>query len=108
MLVFRQVARSSLILIGLFVILECVKCGPDGQGTCFGPNLCCGQTFGCYFNSKETTLCLYTNLTSTRPCDEQFWSLYLKAEMCSLDSNDKSFDGVCVADGLCCSLGTLV
>lgn len=87
------------------ICLKCVKCGPGGEGTCFGSNMCCGSTFGCFFNTKETNICLLTNLTSLRSCSEKFWNTYLKATSCNLDAGTDSLDGTCVADRLCCSFG---
>lgn len=98
----QSLVKTSLIL-GPFQI--CAKCGPSEDGTCFGASICCGSRFGCFFNSKETSICLLNNLTSSQACDEQFWRLRLKARTCSLSPNN--LDGVCVSDGLCCSLSNL-
>ena len=89
--------------IGIGLCLECSSCGPGGKGTCFGADMCCESSFGCYFKTAETNTCLFKNLTSPRPCNEKFWRIHLKATPCSL--NGENLDGICVADRLCCSLG---
>lgn len=87
----------------LFFYLECAPCGPAGKGTCFGANLCCGSHFGCFFKTEETNICMLANLKSNQSCDKHFWKTNLRSASCSL--NGDKFDGICVADLLCCSLG---
>ncbi|KAM8865827.1 isotocin-neurophysin IT 1-like isoform 1-T2 [Synchiropus picturatus] len=67
---------------------KCMSCGPGDRGRCFGPNICCGEGFGCLLGSSESAHCLEENYLLTpcqaggRPCGSE--------------------GGHCAATGLCC------
>lgn len=68
--------------------LPCLSCGPQNSGQCIGPSICCGS-FGCYFGTEETQICLTENDRST-PCQ-------INGEPCGARGQ-----GYCVSDGICC------
>ncbi|XP_012261240.2 neurophysin 1-like [Athalia rosae] len=70
-------------------IRECPACGPEMQGQCFGPKICCGPSIGCFFGTAETHNCRKESLYS-RPCIAGF-------AMC------RGNTGRCAAGGICCS-----
>ncbi|KAK2901948.1 oxytocin-neurophysin 1 [Channa argus] len=67
---------------------KCMSCGPGERGRCFGPSICCGESFGCLLGSPETAHCVEENYLLTpcqaggRPCGSE--------------------GGRCAASGLCC------
>ena len=73
--------------------LQCMACGPAGKGRCFGSSICCGDSFGCFINTDETSVCRKENYIRT-PC-------FNSGVACGI--NDK---GVCAADGVCCTEST--
>ncbi|XP_046409971.1 neurophysin 1-like [Neodiprion fabricii] len=72
-----------------YQVRECSACGPDRQGQCFGPKICCGPSIGCFFGTAETHKCRKESLYS-RPCTAGF-------AMC------RGNTGRCAANGICCS-----
>lgn len=100
---FSILSLNHIYIWQFCLFVKCASCGPEGTGTCFGANMCCGSDFGCFFKTKETNICLFTSLKSSQSCDERFWQVYFKSAPCSI--NDDKLDGICVADQLCCSLG---
>ncbi|OQV25632.1 putative Conopressin/neurophysin [Hypsibius exemplaris] len=69
---------------------QCLACGPAGKGRCFGTSICCGDSFGCFINTEETSVCRKENYIRT-PC-------FNSGVACGI--NDK---GICAADGVCCT-----
>lgn len=69
-------------------VRPCLSCGPNNQGQCVGPNICCG-IFGCYIGTVESQICEKEN-DSTQPCR-------ISGEPCGSRGQ-----GNCVADRLCC------
>ncbi|XP_061880201.1 isotocin-neurophysin IT 1-like [Entelurus aequoreus] len=67
---------------------KCMSCGPGDRGRCFGPNICCGEGFGCLLGSPETAHCLDENYLLT-PCQAG-------GKPCGSEG------GRCAALGLCC------
>lgn len=70
-------------------IRECLPCGPSQLGQCFGPNICCGPTFGCHIGTSQTQKCRKEQFDSS-PCMAGF-------AMCNGNK------GRCGAGGICCS-----
>ncbi|XP_075875518.1 vasopressin-neurophysin 2-copeptin [Nelusetta ayraudi] len=68
---------------------QCMSCGPRDRGRCFGPNICCGEGFGCLLGSPETARCMEENYLLT-PCQAG-------GRPCGSDG------GRCAATGLCCN-----
>uniref|UniRef100_A0A670ISK9 Uncharacterized protein n=1 Tax=Podarcis muralis TaxID=64176 RepID=A0A670ISK9_PODMU len=66
----------------------CIPCGPGKKGNCFGPSICCGEEFGCYFGTPETLRCLEEN--------------YLPSP-CEAGGKPCSAGGRCAASGICCN-----
>ncbi|MBN3298293.1 NEUV protein, partial [Amia calva] len=48
--------------------LQCMTCGPEDRGRCFGPSICCGEELGCYVGTPETARCLEENYLPS-PCE---------------------------------------
>uniref|UniRef100_A0A670IRK1 Vasotocin n=2 Tax=Podarcis muralis TaxID=64176 RepID=A0A670IRK1_PODMU len=69
-------------------IRQCIPCGPGKKGNCFGPSICCGEEFGCYFGTPETLRCLEEN--------------YLPSP-CEAGGKPCSAGGRCAASGICCN-----
>uniref|UniRef100_A0A8C5WRL3 Uncharacterized protein n=1 Tax=Laticauda laticaudata TaxID=8630 RepID=A0A8C5WRL3_LATLA len=69
-------------------IRQCIHCGPGNRGSCFGPNICCGEEMGCYFGTPETVRCLEENFLPS-PCEAG-------GKLCGAD-------GRCAAPGICCN-----
>nr|UVB64112.1 isotocin [Hippocampus erectus] len=67
---------------------KCMSCGPGDRGRCFGPNICCGDGFGCLLGSPETAHCLEESYLLT-PCQAG-------GRSCGSEG------GHCAASGLCC------
>ncbi|KAJ8972636.1 hypothetical protein NQ314_000092 [Rhamnusium bicolor] len=82
---------------GKFGLLEssmkqCVSCGPNHSGQCFGPNICCGP-FGCLMGTPETIRC-------------QREGFFHEREPCIAGSAPcRKNTGRCAMDGICCSQG---
>nr|XP_006006073.1 PREDICTED: mesotocin-neurophysin MT-like [Latimeria chalumnae]ABZ04536.1 mesotocin precursor [Latimeria menadoensis] len=70
-------------------IRKCIPCGPGNRGQCFGPNICCGEEFGCYFGTSETQRCLEENYLPS-PCEAG-------GKPCGTNG------ARCAAPGICCS-----
>ncbi|XP_015176922.1 PREDICTED: oxytocin-neurophysin 1-like [Polistes dominula] len=70
-------------------IRECLPCGPNQLGQCFGPKICCGPTFGCHIGTSQTQKCRKEQF-DTSPCLAGF-------SMCNGNK------GRCGAAGICCS-----
>ncbi len=78
-------SRSSLRL------RQCLPCGPvNGDGRCFGPDLCCGPGIGCYKNTLETRACAAEN--------ESPFACRNDAAACRAVER-----GQCVTNGYCCN-----
>ncbi|KAG7200668.1 hypothetical protein KM043_001221 [Ampulex compressa] len=71
------------------VARECTSCGPNRMGQCFGPQICCGPSIGCFLGTPETFKCRKESLYS-RPCVAGF-------AMC------RGSTARCAANGICCS-----
>nr|ABR68852.1 vasotocin-neurophysin [Platynereis dumerilii] len=82
--------KRSMDLPQIHSTRQCMRCGPQGLGQCFGPNICCGPSIGCYINTLESEECSKENDVRT-PCD-------ITAEICGVDGQ-----GRCGADGVCCT-----
>nr|BAA24026.1 prepro-vasotocin [Neoceratodus forsteri] len=70
-------------------IRQCIPCGPQNRGRCFGPYICCGEELGCYIGTSETLRCLEENYLSS-PCKAG-------GKLCSTNG------GQCAAPGICCT-----
>uniref|UniRef100_A0A670YTG3 Vasotocin-neurophysin VT-like n=1 Tax=Pseudonaja textilis TaxID=8673 RepID=A0A670YTG3_PSETE len=66
----------------------CIRCGPGNRGSCFGPNICCGEEMGCYLGTPETVRCPEENFLPS-PCEAG-------GKLCGAD-------GRCAAPGICCN-----
>ncbi|XP_051039110.1 oxytocin-neurophysin 1-like [Phodopus roborovskii] len=56
-------------------IRKCLSCGPKGEGTCFGPYICCHEELGCYIRTTETLPCLKeSNLPTPCQSDAGNWA----------------------------------
>ncbi len=62
------------------------------MGTCFGPNICCGQDIGCLIDSPATAACASEDFKNT-PCQPH------GKECRTLDY------GRCATNNLCCNPG---
>ncbi|KAA0714480.1 Vasotocin-neurophysin VT 1 [Triplophysa tibetana] len=69
-------------------IRQCMRCGPENKGRCFGPSVCCGAGLGCLVGSPETLSCMEENDVSS-PCETGGRSCGAKG-------------GRCAAPGVCC------
>uniref|UniRef100_A0A670ITA9 Uncharacterized protein n=1 Tax=Podarcis muralis TaxID=64176 RepID=A0A670ITA9_PODMU len=69
---------------------ECITCGPEMKGNCFGPSICCGEEFGCLIDTEETQRCLEEN-DLPDPCTSGW-------KWCGED-------GRCAVPGTCCTVG---
>lgn len=69
---------------------QCLPCGPRQSGRCIGPGICCGSSFGCLINTKETITCRRENDLPT-PCE-------VVGERCITVTGGK-----CTAFGVCCN-----
>ncbi|KAL3863814.1 hypothetical protein ACJMK2_005544 [Sinanodonta woodiana] len=69
-------------------VRPCQSCGPNNNGQCVGPNICCGD-FGCYIGTRETAICEKEN-ESVQPCERRGQSCGTRGQ------------GVCAANGICC------
>ncbi|XP_060135111.1 neurophysin 2-like [Zootoca vivipara] len=67
----------------------CITCGPEMTGRCFGPSICCGEEFGCLFDTPETARCLEEN-DLPDPCASGW-------KWCG-------DEGRCAVQGTCCGL----
>ncbi|KAI4495714.1 hypothetical protein M0802_008337 [Mischocyttarus mexicanus] len=72
-----------------YPVKDCISCGPNGQGQCFGSNICCGPTFGCHMGTSYTKKCR-KEFSDQISCLSGF-------AMCSGNV------GRCAAIGICCS-----
>nr|XP_028601039.1 neurophysin 2-like [Podarcis muralis] len=68
---------------------ECITCGPEMKGNCFGPSICCGEEFGCLIDTEETQRCLEEN-DLPDPCTSGW-------KWCGED-------GRCAVPGTCCTV----
>ncbi|XP_033016824.1 neurophysin 1-like [Lacerta agilis] len=71
-------------------VRKCLTCGPEMKGHCFGPNICCGDEFGCLIDTPETPRCLEEN-DMPDPCFSGW-------KFCHGE------DGGCAVPGTCCTL----
>ncbi|KAA0716224.1 Isotocin-neurophysin IT 2 [Triplophysa tibetana] len=70
-----------------FPARQCMSCGPDDRGRCFGPSICCGEGMGCLMGSPETLHCLEEDFLPS-PCE-------VGGKVCG-------YEGRCAAPGVCC------
>ncbi|XP_077790718.1 oxytocin-neurophysin 1-like [Podarcis muralis] len=68
---------------------QCITCGPEMKGNCFGPSICCGEEFGCLIDTEETQRCLEENALPD-PCTSGW-------KWCGED-------GRCAVPGTCCTV----
>ncbi|XP_064101142.1 oxytocin-neurophysin 1-like [Macrobrachium nipponense] len=69
----------------------CTSCGPGLQGRCLGPEICCGETIGCFLGTRESQICRTENLIPVT-CNNS-----------DLKTCGVSRSGHCSAVGLCCT-----
>ncbi|GAU91961.1 hypothetical protein RvY_04117 [Ramazzottius varieornatus] len=69
---------------------QCMSCGPNGKGQCFGSSICCGASFGCLIGTEESAVCQKENYVRT-PC-------FNRGTACGINNK-----GLCAADGVCCT-----
>ncbi|XP_071542157.1 oxytocin-neurophysin 1-like isoform X2 [Panulirus ornatus] len=69
----------------------CASCGPDLQGRCMGPEICCGPAIGCFLGTREARLCQAENLVP------------LTCTNSDLKTCGRMQEGRCAAAGLCCT-----
>ncbi|XP_071609090.1 vasotocin-neurophysin VT-like [Heliangelus exortis] len=67
---------------------QCLPCGPENRGNCFGPGICCGSELGCYLGTAESRPCAQEDFLPS-PC--QPWG-----QPCGSG-------GHCAAPGICCT-----
>ncbi|XP_062854336.1 vasopressin-neurophysin 2-copeptin [Trichomycterus rosablanca] len=70
-------------------IRQCMACGPEDRGRCFGPSICCAPGVGCFVGSSKAASCMEENYIPT-PCDNG-------GRSCGTEG------GRCGAPGVCCS-----
>uniref|UniRef100_A0A4W3J3X6 Oxytocin n=1 Tax=Callorhinchus milii TaxID=7868 RepID=A0A4W3J3X6_CALMI len=70
---------------------QCLPCGPDDRGRCFGPRICCGRDIGCYVGTAETLGCRGENYLPS-PCEPA-------GRPCGSER------GKCASPGICCDDG---
>ncbi|XP_036305588.1 vasopressin-neurophysin 2-like [Pipistrellus kuhlii] len=68
---------------------QCMTCGPEDKGRCFGPSICCGDELGCLMDTPETQRCL-DEVNLPAPCQSGHMP-------CGEDGEMR-----CAAEGLCC------
>uniref|UniRef100_A0A4W3IES7 Oxytocin n=1 Tax=Callorhinchus milii TaxID=7868 RepID=A0A4W3IES7_CALMI len=73
---------------------QCLPCGPDDRGRCFGPRICCGRDIGCYVGTAETLGCRGENYLPS-PCEPA-------GRPCGSER------GKCASPGICCDDGYTV
>ncbi len=88
--IFKQIFLIFISLQNNF--FKCPICA-NGLGSCFGPNICCGEGLGCLIGTKETNACKLENKLNV-PC-----TTYGKS--CSAVKYGK-----CATESLCCNPGT--
>lgn len=71
--------------------LQCMRCGPGGEGQCFGPDICCGETIGCHIKSDISAVCAAENNIPV--------SCAINSPPCADGS------GYCATNDLCCNEG---
>ncbi|XP_007896206.2 oxytocin-neurophysin 1-like [Callorhinchus milii] len=67
---------------------QCLPCGPDNRGRCFGPRICCGRDIGCYVGTAETLGCRGEDYLPS-PCEPA-------GRPCGSER------GKCASPGICC------
>ncbi|XP_060684434.1 oxytocin-neurophysin 1-like [Hemiscyllium ocellatum] len=70
-------------------VRQCMPCGPENRGRCFGANICCGEEIGCYIGTSETLRCQEENYLPS-PCEPA-------GRPCGGNG------GKCASMGICCS-----
>ncbi|GCB75462.1 hypothetical protein scyTo_2000032 [Scyliorhinus torazame] len=70
-------------------IRQCMQCGPENKGHCFGSRICCGERFGCYIGTSETVKCEKENYIFS-PCEPI-------GRSCGKEG------GKCASSGICCT-----
>nr|BCO16375.1 oxytocin/vasopressin-like peptide [Stylochoplana pusilla] len=81
--------RSQTQHIGANSMHQCSICA-GGRGRCVGPNICCGDGFGCVLYGEAAASCAIEN-ENPHPC------------MVTGRSCGRQKDGNCAADGVCCT-----
>ncbi|XP_008334237.1 vasopressin-neurophysin 2-copeptin [Cynoglossus semilaevis] len=83
-------------------VRQCMSCGPGDRGHCFGPSICCGESFGCILGSTETAHCMEENYLLSpcqaggRPCGSEGGRCAVSGLCC--DSESCTVDNDCVGD----------
>ncbi|KAM9378083.1 vasotocin-neurophysin VT-like [Phaethornis superciliosus] len=67
---------------------QCIPCGPEHRGNCFGPGICCGAELGCYLGTAESRECAQEQSLPS-PCQP-------RGQPCGSG-------GHCAAPGICCT-----
>ncbi|XP_043919924.1 vasopressin-neurophysin 2-like [Protopterus annectens] len=68
---------------------QCMSCGPENRGHCFGPSICCGEDLGCFVGTAESLRC-EEEIYLPSPCETG-------GRPCSTKG------GRCAAPGICCN-----
>lgn len=74
-------------------IRQCMPCGPDNRGHCFGANICCGQELGCFIGTSETLRCQEENYLLS-PCEPA-------GSPCGASGGKCASSGICCTDETC-------
>nr|WJX09122.1 putative salivary protein [Nilaparvata lugens] len=86
----KKLAEEKMALAQ--VPLQCARCGPEGEGYCMGPSICCGPQLGCLLASPATlNQCAGSVLPPQSPNSP--------APTCYMPDGY----GVCSTDGVCCN-----
>uniref|UniRef100_A0A8C9NY00 Arginine vasopressin n=1 Tax=Spermophilus dauricus TaxID=99837 RepID=A0A8C9NY00_SPEDA len=63
---FQNCPRGGKRAMSDLELRQCLPCGPEGKGRCFGPSICCGDELGCFVGTAEALRCQEENYLS--PC----------------------------------------
>nr|XP_045012963.1 vasopressin-neurophysin 2-copeptin [Jaculus jaculus] len=85
---FQNCPRGGKRAMSDLELRQCLPCGPDGKGRCFGPRICCGDELGCFVGTAEALRCQEEN--------------YLLSP-CQSGQKACGSGGRCAAAGICCS-----
>nr|BAD27476.1 vasotocin precursor [Triakis scyllium] len=79
-------------------VRQCMTCGPQNRGHCFGANICCGEEIGCYIGTSETLRCQEENYLPS-PCEPA-------GRPCGRNSGKCASPGICCTDETCATDST--
>ncbi|VFV39671.1 vasopressin-neurophysin 2-copeptin preproprotein [Lynx pardinus] len=64
---FQNCPRGGKRAMSDLELRQCLPCGPEGKGRCFGPSICCGDELGCFVGTAEALRCQEENYLPS-PC----------------------------------------